>query len=261
MTLCGLLGVSTATVADKRLERFHLECFLQARGVLLSGEPVPGEAPDFLLPTSEGLIGVEVSRFHRAPEPGERSRVEIDGLRKLCVSVAHRAYRAAGGPPLWVTLHFAHDDHATKADARVTGERLAEALLKQPLPRSLADGTLDVAWEHLPPTVTSCRVRASEDGAADHWSGDSGGWVAPVAPHHIQRALTAKQARLASYRQKAPRVWLLLVHDMFREPQPAELTDEAAEHVYQHGFDAAWWVEVHSKRIVALRSALSDDAA
>lgn len=232
-----------AIVADKDLERYHLQQLFRALGLPGVEDARAGEAPDFVLMVSGRRVGVELTAFHMPATAGQRGAKEIDGLRDLSVDCARRRFRERGGPALYVHIDFDHDGHINKRAALQRGEELAALLLESPLPRSITEGAWAPPDHLLPPTVVRCRVLASVDGSDELWDGGGGGWVAPIHPPLVQAVLDAKDSGISRYRTRCDSVWLVIVNDPFRGGQPVELSEGALAHAYSYRFDRALWLE------------------
>jgi hypothetical protein len=96
--------------------------------------------------------------------------------------------------------------------------------------------------------VPTSNVAWGGDGSAD-----AGGWVARIAPSHVQREIERKQRMASAARATCDALWLVIVHNLVRGA-PCELSDGARAAEYTHGFDRLFWLDPHTPRVIELRT-------
>ncbi|MFN7985138.1 MAG: hypothetical protein U0Q11_25125 [Vicinamibacterales bacterium] len=240
---------------NKGIERWYLEQLRKSLPDFPVGDVDADESPDFLIRGADGVIGVELTVYHRPPPVGQKPHQEQQSLKDAVVNRASRLHQEMGGPALYVTVFFHEPISFNKRNAQLVAEALVEAVAKTCLPSSFEEGSRDVQWDHLPPGVVAISVHASIDGNDQLWSANAGGWVASVAAEDIEGVLQAKQTMLAPARTKCRRVWLVIVNDKFSRAAPVELSHDASQTAYDHEFDRLIWLEPHAPRSTELPKA------
>ena len=235
-------------MSKKRMERWYVEQLEHALPGFPAGTVQDDETPDFILVSDKGTIGIEVTVFHWAPADGKRPHQEEQALKDRVVAIADRVHAEAGGPGLYVTVFFATKIVFGKRDIREQGEAIARAVLATVAPGSLDDPAVRVQSDRLPRGVSDITIRPSVDGRDRLWSADAGGWVAPVAPVHIEAVIERKTAMASRARTKCDELWLVVVNDEFSRAAPVELSKDCHQAVYDHPFDRLFWLEPHRQR-------------
>jgi hypothetical protein len=243
-------------VPDKELEKLHLE-LLRAVVPDFPVGAIEGnrERPDFIVHGEDKTVAVEVTTFHLPPVPGRRPRSEVVNLKRRVVDLAWRKHRDAGGPALYVSVHFHHEPTVTKANAETRANELLQAIRRTHLPRSINEGHINIGWPALPEGIVSVSVMASVDGKDSLWHATEAGWVVQLQPADVQRDIEKKKKRMfAAARAKCDVVWLVIVNDMSRS-EPVELSDSVARAVVTDPFDRVLWFEPHCQKAWVLGTA------
>jgi hypothetical protein len=236
---------ATGAMSDKALEKWYLKQLQAALDGFPHGDPQPGESPDFIVPSENGAIGVEITVFHLPPPAPKRPHQEVQRLKDSVVETARRMHAAAGGPPLRVSVYFSQPVRITKRNATKVGEALAAAVGSSPI--SPPDEAVRILWQHLPPGIADVTIRDAR--GHEVWFADAGGLVASVEPEHIDAVIRRKHAMLRVARAKCSEVWLVIVNDLVSRAAPAELSDAATAHFYQYEFDRLFWLEANTPMV------------
>jgi hypothetical protein len=230
-------------MADKSLERRYLSHALEILGMRPEGVIESSETPDFLLRLAGYVVGIEVTAFY-FPEPDlsqpQQARVS---MQRIAVEQARRQFRAQGGPPLYVTMHFHSNRPLSKDRAYELGPLLARAVALTPIPASIDQLWSRVDHRDLPPALHSISIAASVNTTDELWHPSISGWVAPVESAHIEGEIARKAKRLATIREKCASAWLLIVNDSFHGGAMCKLS--AAARAFQFGspFDKTLWLK------------------
>lgn len=229
---------------DKPRERWYLQALQQARPELPSGPPEEMEPPDFVFADVGRRVGVELTLFHLPPRAGQRPHQEQQSLKDHIVVLAERVHAEAGGPALYVGVHFNPQIVLTKRDFEPLSRAIAHSVLEAPFPQSMS-GPVEIPWGRRPAQTLGIQIHPSVDGRDKLWHADAGGWVAPIEPTHIADVLSAKERTVHSARSKCDELWLVIVHDVFSRAAPSELTSAAAASEYRAPFDRLIWLDPH----------------
>jgi hypothetical protein len=199
----------STTVLDrkKRIEKLYVE---EARGVsslFPKGELIPHENPDFLLSQGSEYLGIEITELCR-----ERPRLEAATLARI-PEKAKASYSAlAGAEPVDVSLAFSR--RATELKPDQLTRSLVEFIYERRQSRGicaaadLPDGYCHIGIHNPFPQIES----------SGHWHGVRAFDVDRASKQLIESRIASKSARLATYREAAMVVWLLIVNDQFLGP-------------------------------------------
>lgn len=113
-------------LSKKEIELRRFEQFKAVIGNFPEGSVEPSEEPDFLVRTSSGTIGIELTELHSQPPIGQSPKQEQQAMRKRVVKRAQAIYEKEN--PLPVTATIAFNDHFRIHKNEV--ESLAQAIVK-----------------------------------------------------------------------------------------------------------------------------------
>jgi len=115
---------------------------------LQAGEPLEAEPPDFILQGDDGTLGIELTAFHLPTLDGQRPYQERQSLKDRIVQLAERIHHDAGGPALYVMVHFNDHMELDKKDIQPLANAIAASVLNRPVRRP----------------GTACRPKSCQDG-------------------------------------------------------------------------------------------------
>ena len=236
---------------DKRSERRYLEALRRALPELPTGSVTEPEPPDFLIRSADGCVGIELTVFHLPPPLGEKPHQEQQSLKDRIVAHAHVLHQSAGGPALYVSVHFRARHRLSKRLIDPLAHAIAEAVLAIDLAGS-ATAQVEVPWHRLPSQVVSIVAHPSINGRDQLWHADAGGWVASVQPGEVAAVIRNKAKNVRNLRACCDQLWLVIVNDRFSRAAQAELSPEAAASAYVHPFDTVIWLVPHIPSAIRL---------
>lgn len=232
---------------DKQRERRYFE--LLRRSVDLPAQQVrEPEPPDFVVGTSPQSVGLELTEYHHPAEPGARSFQEVQSIKERIVERAEQLYAANGGHALYLTAIFGRHGSLSKKDVPRIARALADAVSSIEVPRSTADGKVDIPRDRLPREIAKAWVFGSVDGQDRLWKPDHVGWVQSIQSEHIQAELDRKERVVSRARTECDTLWLVLLHS-FTRGAPCELHEDALKQCYRTCFDRVLWLEPHGPRL------------
>lgn len=200
----------------KRRERFLLERFLETAGI--AAQVVEErEAPDFLINTDDGLIGVEVSELFISHETHGNTPQAQEAISAQIAAKAQRLYQESGGSPAHVSLCFAPGRDLRHLNRDDTAHQLSNLVREMNL----------VPWQRinwrpyephaaLPSEIAFVYALGVPDSKMAHWNVARAGWVAPLTLGPLQQRIDAKVKRLPIYRDSIQENWLLIVADAMK---------------------------------------------
>src|SRR6266481_810270 len=118
--------------AKKGEERRFVEILAEELDAFPPSKLIDSESPDFLVATSEGALGIEVTKIHHANE----HRQQESECRSL-VDAARRLYEIESAIPLAVTIDFCGSTQFNKRNREKFARALANLVLTNiPRPNS-----------------------------------------------------------------------------------------------------------------------------
>lgn len=196
--------MATAAEKKKRAERYYVEHVRQHYpGHLPASEPKDSEEPDFLFDTADGVVGVEVMQLFHAAEPGMFPELQVAQFHRDVAVRAGEIYGARKlGPPVDVTTYYRRDVALT--DLNPCAEALAQFVAASPYGTTSRSMTspkgLSVMSKHEP-----------RNAGAPKWQCFGNSHTPLLTRDFLAAVIAKKNAKVTSYRRKAPTSWLLLV--------------------------------------------------
>jgi hypothetical protein len=174
------------------------------------GDITEGENPDFIIATSQGLLGIEVTQLLQEANGAEFVPHEVEAFQRKAVLRAQHVYEKNWGRHVQVRVYFSPGvvPSGGKQELAELADGLAEfvranyqgrsvwCLLQRSHPLSLM-GVAGIVFD-VPKAVESCWFAAARSRRI------------PATYDLLAKCISKKNARLAAYRQRAERVWLLL---------------------------------------------------
>ena len=247
-------------MSSKDEERYYVETLAAAVPELAAAELKESEAPDFLIETRSGIIGVEVTELDDPPTPGMPRAMEQAGLRDWILSQARTRYGRAGGAPLHVSVLFTDYPPLTKQRSRTLAQELAEFLASSSgnfISYSQSRFWDDVTSEHFPEIASISAVRVPDESYSS-WSTGAGGWVRHASAVEVQRIVSRKEARLPTYRLRCTHAWLLIAFDLFAAGDAIHAPTELVDFAVQTDFDRVFCLNVVNRRVSEIPRESSD---
>ena len=240
---------------DKARERFYIEALRQAVKDLPSGIPLEPEPPDFVFVQDGHRLGVELTTFHLAPDPGKQPHQEWHSLKDEIVASAERFHAETGGPPLYVGVIFHERERLRKRDVQPMARELAEAILRAEVPRHISEPPVVLRFSEKPRWSGGIHIHGSVNRADKLWHADAGGWVAKVEKEHIAAVVQIKATREPLARRECDELWLVIVNDNFSGAAQSEISDHARTALYKGPFKRLIWLLPHVPNAIELRLA------
>lgn len=246
----------------KRQEETYLRRFRENFADFPEGTILPNEHPDFLVKTSRGRVGIELTEYH-VREPSESRGSPMRAREETEDEVLRRAvdqYRSKGLPPVVVNVLW----HPHRALGRRRISELATDLadlVQEHLPETDHSTTIHdhrhPAGRPLPQEVASVTVIRRKSISKDSWTPVRAGFVPTITPLDLQQIMRNKEAKVPSYRQHCQEVWLLIVARGFEPSTFGDLESEIEGYEFQSGFDRIFFLhhfdgsvsELHVRRV------------
>jgi len=187
-------------VADKKQEIALVHTTRTLYPWFPPGEIVEHEKPDVLLVDGEDRIGIEVTELFQPPKHGSKFGPHVVAkFHQRVMEIAER--RAQSLPPLDVVTYFEYRDHLTDAESS------AKALIE--FVRSHPCGCYQ-KLDGIPYGFVVVRIAEPTTHRIPRWQCWNSGETILATYEMIAAVISEKNALVASYRLKVPRVWLLI---------------------------------------------------
>jgi len=179
------------------------------------------EKPDFIVRLGTQRVGIEVRRVHADQTLGASKQREAESLRLSWMDQFSREYYDGGGLPAQVQVQF-EPSFFERVRGKIPPElrqRLLERLrarVRRMAPRATLTSRVRDRKQGLLATMWVMALPTSL-GRYRRWTlmNDAMAFVRGLARQHIQDIVVEKAQKLPLYRQRVPRVMLLIVADGF----------------------------------------------
>ena len=218
-----------------------------------SGELIEGERPDFSVATPDGLVGLEVTRFHRPREKGRALPAEQEELAWRTCRLLESSLSEV--PPVHAHLHFndLYPLNKTLIPQLVAhlSATIASHLCQHPIlscdriGHDNSELPHEVAFLHLTVVPGSTRTRCLPIGAT---------FVPTLQPADIQAIINSKREKVVAYRQRCHCLVLAIEIHGFRLASIASLDSAVLSHRFDSPFDYAF-VLIDGDTLVELQRA------
>jgi len=196
-----------------------------------------------------------MTTFHLPPNPGLQPHQERQSLKNQIVARAESIHAAAGGPPLYVDVIFHERQKFRKKDVKPFAHELADAILTQPVPKSIDEPMIAIPWGYRPKWTGGIQVHGSVDGVDKLWQADAGGWVAEITIEHVLGEIRRKASREPCARTRCDELWLVIANDILSLAAPSEISNEALNAVYEAPFERLIWLLPYVPKAIDLQLA------
>jgi hypothetical protein len=238
----------------KQRERAILDEFRKVCPDFPPGEIIDCESPDFLLPSTDGTIGFEVTEYIRGQTPRGGSPLrEREKFREKVVLRAQKLFEQRCIVPLNVIVHWLSRP-TPKANPEFLAASIADLVAAHVPTDTYQKMRLDaVALEgtRIEDQVLSISIWRLRPTARNGWAVMGGAFVG-IPPDELQTAIDGKKAKVAPYRLKCDRVWLIIAAGLVHISSHAEIHEEDLDHVFLTPFDRVFFYDWATSRCVSL---------
>lgn len=229
---------------NKALERHYIRLLQKAVPALPQGDLNDCESPDFIMDTTAGRIGLEVTRLFKAPDlHGRRLQVQENECA-LMVKEATRLYEATGSPPVEVHVHMAGQTEFNKKNRGQFAQALAKLVSSRvPSDRSWIEISNKFDNPDLFPFEIDCISIARYGHERNYWSVPDGGWVQEDFASELQLLIDQKNSLLPNYSNLCTAHWLVIVIEGTSGSTLFEPSQETLNHAYSSDFERAFLLD------------------
>ena len=239
----------------KQTELNHLLRFRQNLPDFPDGMICVGEAPDFLVNTGHGYVGIEHTQWFRESDNPNGSPVRArESTEDKVLRLASSRHEARGLPPVLVYVLWTHRDRPSVSRVPKLANELTD-LVEACLPEQGGEVTIKhphSAWGSLPPEVSYIFVRHNKVSTMNLWAPVRGASVPTLRPLDLHKRIEEKEDKVTSYRQKCSQVWLLIVANAFEPSTFGELAPEIEAFSFETSFDRVFFLHHADELVVEL---------
>src|SRR6266480_2287767 len=242
--------------AKKGEERRFVEILAKELDAFPPSKLIDSESPDFLVATSKGALGIEVTKIHHSNEP----RQQESECRSL-VDAACRLYENESTIPLEVKVHFGVSTQFNKRNRDKFAKILANLVLTNiPQPDSLI--SLENDWENpsfFPYEIARVSIIRLSAFPRNFWSVPSAGFFQEDFAPKIEAIIATKENAISTYRTDCIGRWLLIAAE---GNSPSTFFDPSAktlQHSYRSSFDKIFFLEAFRRKVWELNVSRKSD--
>jgi hypothetical protein len=242
--------------AKKDEERRFVEILAKELDAFPPVKLTDSESPDFLVVTSEGVIGIEVTKIHHANEP-RRQESESRSL----VHAACRLYARESTVPLEVKVHFGGSTQFNKRNRDKFARILAKLVFANiPQPDSWID--LENNWENpscFPYEIAGLSIIRLSAFRRNFWSVPCAGFFQEDFAPKIEAIITTKEHAISTYGTDCIRRWLLIVAEGNSASTFFDPSTKTLQHSYRSSFDRIFFLEAFRRKVWELNVSRKSD--
>ncbi len=227
-------------------DRVHAQIGIWPRGEIDDS----GENPDLVIDSPDGKYGVEVTEIVRGP-----TRAELESKRIICEMAYRRYIKETAIVGLAVKVLFLPNARPTKSDQILASQELF-GIVASHFPQATSEVTnlelscrddfnslwFSAIWLHYHPALQR-----------SIWQPVNAWWVPQLSAGNIQKEIEKKEVKLPNYRNRTPRVWLLIVTDGFDGSTASSFGDDTLSQEYVTSFDGVVVLEDALNKATVLR--------
>jgi hypothetical protein len=232
--------------AKKDEERRFVEILANELDAFPPGKLIDSESPDFLVATSEGVIGIEVTKIHHANEP----RQQESECRSL-VDAACRLHESESTIPLEVKVHFGGSTQFNKRIRDKFARILANLILTN-IPQPDSWISLESNWENpslFPHEIAGLSIIRLSAFRRNFWSVPSAGFFQEDFAPKIEAIIATKEHAISTYRTDCIGRWLLIAAEGNSASTFFDPSRETLQHSYRSSFDRVFFLEAVRRRV------------
>jgi hypothetical protein len=232
--------------AKKGEERRFVEILAKELDAFPPSKLIDSESPDFLVATSEGVLGIEVTKIHHANEP----RQQESECRSL-VDAACRLYENESTIPLEVKVYFGGSTQFNKRNRGKFARILANLILTN-IPQPDSRISLDNNWENpsfFPYEIAGLSIIRLSAFRRNFWSVPSAGFFQEDFAPKIEAIIATKEQAIRTYKTDCVERWLLIAAEGNSASTFFDPSKKTLQYCYRSSFDRIFFLEAFRRQI------------
>ena len=234
--------------SHKETEKFYLPRFKELCPEFPDGDIEDSEPPDFLVRSSDGIVGIELTRLFNPNPIGRKKRKgvflrAVEAERDKIVDRIKEYYISQGGDPLRVSIHFS-GDVIDKNSIKDKDLECVATMIKRKRPQVGSTTFLDDDLErneNFPDWLAHISIFGLNQGEENFWTAPGSACIPTLAAEEIQKRITEKEEKYPSYREKCSSAWLVLMTRVEKGlGTHVKFSTEVWNHRYETFFEQVW---------------------
>ena len=216
----------------------------------VAGVPESSEAPEFLLRTGNGTIGIEVTGLHADAQDGTNPRQAVTLMMRLVETVRDDVLRLPVSP-VHATVQFRRGIKFSQREIPAIAQELATEIAvrvdEAELSGRLSIRPRDYHLAHrVAAGITMWKVKPGEP---PRWTPRIAGMVRQATSEDLLATLRSKESKLRAYRRHSSAVWVVITCDVMADHN---FVDPPSEHcpAITTGFDRVFCVSWNGDQVV-----------
>lgn len=237
---------------DEKLERVHLDKFLNLFSEDLVGTIEKGEKPDFQIYSNEKIIGIEHTQLFR---PSSKQPLqEIESLSSNIAKQAQNIYLTTGHPPVDVSILFNSKYHIRKNMISWLPQTISELVIKimPKMGESLIEEYKYTNRSYFPEEIDFISISRNKETTESFFSAMDSAVSSRLGIDFIEEQIQRKNKKVNTYGKSCDELWLLLVSDGWRLSSRLKFDKSIDNHIYKCDFDRVFLLK-NMKELVELK--------
>lgn len=236
-------------------ERKIVELLLRSLPDAPEGVLKDNKWPDFLLQSSEAIVGIEVTElFEERPAEGGQTAAREFGQVQVVLKKAQDESQARSLPPVQVIVEFAGGSIPDKRSGALAMQLVD--LVSVALPPSDGSATLEQSYgphPTLPPEVERIDIYRPRSLSRHCWSPIDAGFARNNLVEHLQARIDAKRAKYHRYVNYCDTCWLVIYSSGLPGVSLFSPTEPLAAGEFSSPFARIFYLDGFAQRPIELR--------
>jgi hypothetical protein len=221
----------------KQFELYHLNNFKKSCPIFPQGKIIKSEKPDFLIPDSAKILGIEHTVIYEVKNAYGVIPKEQDSLKNAILHSAQEIYKAKYKDPLLISVLF--DEHIKLGKNKVNelGKIIAEIAANNCKIDFGPMFCINDNNSELPDEIFEIILHKYESTKSVNVDNPKFVWVKTLGANELKNEIFKKEALITEYRKKCDEIWLLMVVDEFDPASIFSVSEDAKNFIYETAFD------------------------
>ncbi len=229
---------------ERRIQRRHLELFLEWYFGAADVNPCFDDKPDLLIESNDMTIGIEHTRYFLEPSGAKGLAPKAqEELQNEVVWKAWQLFQETSKQPLWVAVEFEQPTTYRRNDVDLVAQALVtpvQRFLHGPYSKDALYGL--ESWrakrsgEPWPDGISRITIKVESGIDFDVWTPSRSYAVPHLHAAEIQKTIDRKNKHVPDYLQRCSQVWLLIAFDDGSQSSHFDVGSELLTHWFSSKF-------------------------
>ena len=229
----------------KQIESGHFKYFRQLLADFPEGEVWHEDEPDFLVHTSNGVLGIEHRQLFQPARGNGPSLQAFESQIDEVVSLAQEHAELRGMAPVHVGLFF-NLTHSLTKEKRLALARAIARFIYENLPRENQTLRLEYNTKHkgdIPKGLDLAIVTRSEHQKRHEWYSSEAGQAVEDCREILQRAVDDKAEKITNYLKVCNACWLLVASAGLKPSNFIHADQVSKAYTYSSPFERTYFLD------------------